>query len=156
MNWIHDRRRTAVAALTVLFSLAALVVPLPLSAFAAPAPQTREITIDARAFAYAPASIEIHRGDIVNLTLEAMDAAHGLSIDGYDINLQAEPGQSAHATFVADKAGRFKFRCSISCGPLHPFMIGELKVDPALPLGRALAAMLFATLGALAFFWRGP
>ncbi len=141
--------------ITVLLILAAMVVPLPLAAFSAPAPETREITVDARAFAYTPASIEIHRGDTVNLTLESMDAAHGLSIDGYEVNLQAEPGRSAHATFVADKVGKFKFRCSISCGPLHPFMIGELQVDPELPRGRALAVTLFAALGALAFFWRG-
>ncbi len=30
---------------------------------------------------------------------------HGLSIDGYDVNRQAEPGQSAYATFVANNAG---------------------------------------------------
>ncbi len=154
MIWIYDRRQVTIAVITVLFVIAAMVVPLPLTVFAAP-PQTRELTVDARTFAYTPASIEIHRGDTVHLTLEAMDAAHGLSIDGYDVNLQAEPGQSAHATFVADKEGKFKFRCSISCGALHPFMIGELHVDPELPFGRALTATLFATLGALAFFWRG-
>ncbi len=154
MIWIYARRQVAVVVITVLFVIAAMVVPLPLPAFAAP-PQTRDITVDARTFAYTPASIEIHRGDTVHLTLQAMDTAHGLSIDGYDVNLQAEPGQSAHATFVADRMGKFKFRCSISCGPLHPFMIGELRVDSKLPLGRALAATLFAALGALSFFWRG-
>ncbi len=148
-----DRRQIAIAVITMLLVIAALVVPLPLPAFTAP--RRRDITINARTFAYTPASIEIHRGDTVHLTLQAMDTAHGLSIDGYDVNLQAEPGQSAHATFVADRVGKFKFRCSISCGPLHPFMIGELRVDSKLPLGRALTATLFAALGALAFFWRG-
>ncbi len=141
----------AIAAITVLLIIAAMVVPLRGAAFAAQ-PQTRDITVDARAFAFAPASLQIHQGDTINLTLESLDAAHGLSIDGYDVNLQAEPGQSARATFVADKAGRFRFRCSLSCGPLHPFMIGELQVDPGFPLGRALAATLFTTIGALAFF----
>ncbi len=150
-----DRRQVAIAVITGLLIIAALAVPLPLPTFAASAPRTREITVDARAFAYTPASIEIHRGDTVNLTLESLDTAHGLAIDGYDVNLQAEPGQSAHTTFVADKEGKFKFRCSISCGPLHPFMIGELQIDPQFPLGRALAATLVATLGALVFFWRG-
>src|SRR5512135_2116377 len=101
-----DRRQITIATITILLIIAALVIPLP--AFAALAPQTRHITVDARTFAYAPASIEIHRGDTVILTLESMDAAHGLSIDGYDVNLQAEPGHSAHATFVADKEGKFK------------------------------------------------
>jgi heme/copper-type cytochrome/quinol oxidase subunit 2 len=148
---VQDRRQFSIAVITTLLIIAAMVIPLPVAA----APQTREITIDARAFAYSPASIEIHRGDTVNLTLEAMDAAHGLSIDGYDVDLQVEPSKSAQATFVADKEGKYKFRCSVTCGPLHPFMIGELQVDPQFPLGRALAATLIATIGALAFFWRG-
>jgi cytochrome c oxidase subunit II len=152
MLHFSDHRRVAIAVITILMIIAAMFVPLPISAVT---PQTREITIDARAFAYSPASIEIHRGDTVHVTLEAMDAAHGLSIDGYDVNIQAEPGQSAQATFVADKEGQFKFRCSVTCGPLHPFMIGELQVTPELPLARALAAMVIATLGALAFFWSG-
>ncbi len=90
---VRDRRQVSIALITTLLIIAAMVIPLPVAA----APQTREITIDARAFAYSPASIEIHRGDTVNLRLEAMDAAHGLSIDGYDVNLQAEPGKSAQA-----------------------------------------------------------
>lgn len=152
MKRVQGRRQVYIAVITVLSIIAAMIVPLPV---AASIPQTREITVDARAFAYEPGSVEIHRGDTVQLTLDALDAAHGLSIDGYDVNIQAEPGKSAHATFVADKEGTFKFRCSVSCGPLHPFMIGEMQVDPELPLGRALAATAIATVGALAFFWRG-
>ncbi len=151
MIHVPDRRQVAIAVITILMIIAAMFIPLPVSAAV---PQTREITIDARAFAYTPGSIEIQRGDTVQLTLEAMDAAHGLSIDGYDINIQAEPGKRAQVTFVADKEGKFKFRCSLACGPLHPFMIGEMQVTPEFPLLRALAAMAIATLGALAFFWR--
>jgi heme/copper-type cytochrome/quinol oxidase subunit 2 len=148
---VHDRRQVSIAVITILLIIAAMVIPLPVAAV----PQTREITIDARSFAYSPSSILVHRGDTVNITLEATDAAHGLTIDGYDVNIQAEPGQSAQATFVADKEGKYEFRCSVTCGPLHPFMIGEMQVDPEFPLGRALAATVIATVGALAFFWRG-
>ncbi len=147
----HDRRQVTIAVLTILLVIAAMLVPLP---FAASIPQTREIDVGARAFAYSPASIEVHRGDTVHLTLEAMDAAHGLSIDGYDVDLKAEPGQRAQATFVADKEGTYKFRCSLTCGPLHPFMVGEMQVDPESPLARALAATAIATVGAVVLFWR--
>lgn len=149
---VHDRRQVTIAVITVVLIIAAMLVPLPVAAYF---PQTREVTVDARAFAYQPGSIEIHRGDTVRLTLESLDAAHGLSIDGYDVNIQAEPGKSAQAVFVADKEGKFKFRCSLSCGPLHPFMIGEMRVDPEFPLGRALAAAVIAAIGALAYFWSG-
>ncbi len=64
---VQDRGQVSIAAITLLLIIAAMVIPLP----GAAAPQTREIRIDARAFAYSPSSIEIHRGDTVNLTLEA-------------------------------------------------------------------------------------
>jgi cytochrome c oxidase subunit II len=151
MTWIRDHRRACIAMLALLLVGAALFVPIPLGTAAA---QTREITVNARAFAYDPPSLQIRRGDTVTITLESMDAAHGLSIDGYDVNLQAEPGKSAQVTFVADREGTFKFRCSVTCGPLHPFMIGEMVVAPDIPFIRAMVATLIASLGALAFFWR--
>jgi hypothetical protein len=33
-------------------------------------------------------------------------------------------------------------------------MIGELSVDPDLPLARSVAITLITTIGALAFFWK--
>ncbi len=88
------------------------------------------------------------------MKLESTDAVHGLAVDGYDVNIQAEPGKSAEATFVADREGKFKFRCSVSCGALHPFLIGELQVSPEFPLARAIVATLIAALGALLYFWK--
>jgi heme/copper-type cytochrome/quinol oxidase subunit 2 len=151
MTWLHHRRQIGIAATTLLLIGAALLVPLPI---AAAAPQTRTIAMNARTFAFEPATVSVQRGDTVNIHFESLDAEHGLYIDGYDVNIQAEPGKSADAAFVADKEGRFKFRCSVSCGVLHPFMIGELSVDPDLPLARAVAATLITTIGALAFFWK--
>ena len=37
--------------------------------------------------------------------------------------------------------------CSVSCGPLHPFMIGELIVGPNVPLWRAVGAALVGLVG---------
>jgi cytochrome c oxidase subunit II len=148
---VHDRRQVSIAVITTLLIIAAFVIPLPVAASA----QTHDVRIDARSFGYSPATIQVHRGDTIHITLQSLDAAHGLSIDGYDVDIQAEPGKSAQATFVADKEGRYPFRCSVTCGPLHPFMIGALQVDPEFPLGRALAATVIATIGGLVFFWRG-
>lgn len=148
---VQDLRQVYIAVITVGLIIAAMLVPLP---SVADASSVRDLKIDARAFAYAPASIEIHQGDTVRLTLEALDAVHGLSVDGYDVNVQAEPGKSGHASFIADKQGKFKFRCSISCGPLHPFMIGEMVVTPEFPFIRAAAATLIAAIGGILFFAR--
>lgn len=151
MDWIRDRRKVLIATWTSLLVLVAMVVPLPI-ALAAGTPRT--IDIRARSFSYDPGTIQVHRGDTVTLKLESMDATHGLSIDGYPVELRAEPGQSAEATFVANREGTFRIRCSVTCGVLHPFMIGELQVTPDLTLGRALAATAIAAAGALAFFWK--
>lgn len=143
--------RLLVAASAACLMLAAIVLPLPLMASA---PQAHTLRVDAHTFAYEPSSISVQRGDTVTIQLEALDAVHGLYLDGYNVNLVAEPGKSATTTFLADKAGKFKFRCSIACGALHPFMIGELNVEPNTPLARALLITFAGVIGALALFWK--
>jgi heme/copper-type cytochrome/quinol oxidase subunit 2 len=146
-----NRRQLIIAAITLFLIVSAMLVPLPI---AASVPQAHTIDMTARQFAFEPASLDIQRGDTVTIHFESLDSAHGLSIDGYDVDLQAEPGKSAETTFVADKAGKFKFRCSVTCGILHPFMIGEMNVDPDFPFARAAAATVIVIAGALAFFWK--
>lgn len=132
------------AALTGLLALAALIAPLPKAASAA---AERTIVLDARMFAYTPGRLRVNQGDRVTLTLQSSDVVHGLYIDGYDVDIQAQPGQPAETTFVADRLGKFKFRCSVTCGAMHPFMIGELVVGPNIPFWRAVAALLIVSVG---------
>jgi heme/copper-type cytochrome/quinol oxidase subunit 2 len=149
----NSRGRTSrflIAASAACLMLAAIFMPLPAQAYL---PQTHLLHVNARAFAFEPASLVVRSGDTVTLELDALDTVHGLYVDGYDVNLVAEPGHGATATFVADKTGKFKFRCSIACGALHPFMIGELNVEPNLPFVRALLITLVGVIGALAWFW---
>ena len=150
--WLRGHRKTWIAASTALLTLAAIVVPWPIDTAAAP--QARKIDVTARQFAFEPATLDIQRGDTVTIHLESLDAAHGFSVDGYDVDIQAEPGKSAETTFIADKAGKFKIRCSVTCGVLHPFMIGEMTVEPDFPFAHAIAATIIASVGALALFWR--
>lgn len=112
----------------LLFVMAGLVVafaPLPVPATA---PQARTFRIDARQYAYSPSELKINAGDTVTIQLVSADVVHGLYVDGYDISVQADPGRSASLTFVADKPGSFRFRCNLTCGAMHPFMIGRLTV----------------------------
>jgi len=129
---------------TLILALLALVAPLPL---VEAAPADRQITLDARTFAFEPARVNVNRGDRVTLTLNATDVVHGVYVDGYGVNVVAEPGKPSETTFVADRAGKFRFRCSVTCGSLHPFMIGELVVGPNTPFWRAIAAVGIVTLG---------
>lgn len=124
-------------------ALLVLLVPVPF----APAPTTRDITVVARQFAFDPPVLHVNRGDRVRLTVQATDVVHGLHLDAYGRDLRVEPGVSRHVEFVADRSGKFRYRCSVTCGSLHPFMTGELIVGPNLTFVRAVGLTL-VVLGA--------
>ncbi len=127
----------------VIFLLAALLIAaLPVPVFASPTERT--LRVEAGGYAYSPAVLRVNPGDRVTIELVSKDVAHGLAIDGYPVDLRADPGQTARVTFVAGRAGTFKIRCSIACGNLHPFMTGKLEVGPNLLLLRAGGLALLA------------
>ena len=75
------------------------------------------------------------------------DVVHGLYVDGYDVSVEADPGQTKSLTFTADKPGSFRFRCNITCGAMHPFMIGKLYVGSNNWLYRSIGLALLAVVG---------
>ncbi len=89
----------------------------------------KEFTIWARQFDFTPAVITVQQGDHVRISLKTADVAHGFYIDGYDINIKVSGGETESVEFVADKAGTFKIRCSVTCGPFHPFVAGKFVVQ---------------------------
>ena len=113
-------------------------------------PQHRVITIDASQFSFDPGTVVVNRGDRVTLALRSTDVVHGLYLDGYELSMTADPGQPASLTFVADRPGAFRFRCSVPCGDIHPFMIGKLRVGTNWLLVRAVGLTLLAATWALA------
>ena len=129
-----------------------LLLPLPFSA----RPVTHQITINAEQFAFDPPVLRVKRGDQVLITLQATDVVHGFYLDGYGIEAPVEPGIAQHIEFVADKAGKYRYRCSVSCGTLHPFMIGELVVGPNLTFVRAVGLVLVVLAGTLFYLRRFP
>jgi len=133
-------------------ALAVLFSPVPALAD----PVTHEITITADQFAYDPPVLRVNRGDRVRLTLQAADVVHGFYLDSYDINTRIEPGISQQVEFVANRSGKFRYRCSVSCGSLHPFMIGELVVGPNTVWLRAVGLTLVALAASLFYLWRFP
>jgi heme/copper-type cytochrome/quinol oxidase subunit 2 len=143
------------AIIVVVFSLVGLLVlvaPWPGVILSA---GEREIHVLARDYAYSPGVIRVSRGDRVTLVLEAEDVTHGLYLDGYGVDLVAVPGRASRATFVADRPGKFRLRCSKVCGTLHPFMLGELVVTPNSPFWRAIGLAVLAAVGTVAFLWAG-
>ena len=133
-------------ALGILFAL-----PLVNSVSAAGQPVNQELTITAKSFGYEPATFSVNEGDHVKITLIAEDVSHGLYLDGYDINIIARPKENAKTEFVANKAGNFRYRCSETCGAMHPFMIGEMTVEPNSPLNVSLSLAGLVMIGTLAY-----
>src|SRR5512146_2343616 len=125
--------------------------PLP---FGYAKPAERILRIEASRFQYSPSILKVNPDDRVTIELVSQDVVHGLSIDGYDLSLSADPGQTAHLTFTADKAGSFRFRCIVPCGNLHPFMIGKLEVGPNLLFLRGIGLALLSLLAGIWRFWR--
>lgn len=128
-------------------------------------PRRHDITIVARQYRFEPERIEVQRGDEVRLRLGAVDTVHGFFLEGYGLEAEAQPGKLPfkvrragsgevfrpvdEIVFTADRPGKFRYRCSVTCGTLHPFMLGELVVRPNLPylagIGGAVGVLL-ATL----------
>jgi heme/copper-type cytochrome/quinol oxidase subunit 2 len=113
------------------------------------APQEKTFRIEARQFAYSPSELEVNPGDTITIQLVSVDVVHGLYIDGYDLSVEADPGQTATLTFIADKPGSFRFRCNVTCGAMHPFMIGKLTVGTNDWLLRSAGLAVIAVLGVL-------
>jgi heme/copper-type cytochrome/quinol oxidase subunit 2 len=117
-----------------------------LSAPSVSTPQERSITVRARQYGYDPEVIRINRGDTVRLRFISEDVVHGFYLEGYDLDVTifpmssnvelrrpSRPGkaeQVEEVVFRADRAGKFRYRCSRTCGVMHPFMLGELLVGP--------------------------
>jgi heme/copper-type cytochrome/quinol oxidase subunit 2 len=133
----------------LLFAMAGLVVafaPLPVPVIA---PQVRTFRIDARQFAYSPSELHVNPGDTVTIQLVSTDVVHGLYVDGYDISVEADPGQTTTLTFTAEKPGSFRFRCNVTCGVMHPFMIGKLNVGSNNWLFHSIGLALLAVVSVI-------
>ena len=120
-----------------------LFFPLPAGAQTT---QERVFRLEASRFAYTPAVLAVQPGDRVMIELVSTDVVHGLAIDGYDLQISAEPGQPASLSFLADRPGVFRLRCTQTCGAMHPFMLGKFRVGDSYLLwrGSGLAVLLAA------------
>ncbi len=121
----------------------------------------KEFTIWARQFDFTPAVITVQQGDHVRVNLKTADVAHGWYIDGYDVNIKVSGDKTESVEFVADKAGTFKIRCSVTCGPFHPFVAGKFVVEQSpniipwlIIAGVAAVAVVSIGMPASQLWWR--
>ncbi len=137
----------------ILLSLAlAVAVPLSIHLFPAKA-KTHAVALEAKKYGYSPSRIVVGKGDTIIFKPTSLDATHGFLLDGYPLEfimrkgatflkyswkddsggLQSDWDRVSEVELVATKAGKFTFRCTQTCGNLHPFMTGELIVKPNSP-----------------------
>jgi cytochrome c oxidase subunit II len=106
----------------------AAVLAASVAAAGEPVP-TRTIDVVASKYKFAPDTIEVTRGDLVELRLKSVDVEHGLGIKAFKVKvLIPEGGEVVTVRFVAAQAGTFDVACSEYCGKGHKQMKAKLIV----------------------------
>ena len=119
----------------------------------ASAPRSHSILVKAGQYAFDPPVIRVRRGDTLKLRFAAADVVHGFYLEGHDVDVTIPPlsrqvtVKRGGATQIAEevvvtagRSGKFRYRCSKTCGAMHPFMVGELIVGPNRLFGGAAGA----------------
>ncbi len=168
------KRRAIVLIVSAL--LVAVAVPLVLTGVPRQ-PRTHIIPLTAEKYGYSPGRIVVRQGDTVVIKPTSLDVTHGFFLDGYPIEViikqqgvaylkyewedddgktQSDWDKVSEVTFVAERAGKFTFRCHRTCGNLHPFMTGELIVQPNTAYHLFMALSVWLTFSMLLWFHTPP
>ena len=157
--------------LIVLTLVVAVAIPLSFQLLPAKT-RTHTLSLEAKKYGYSPSRIIVNKGDKIVLKPTSLDATHGFLLDGHPIEfimrkgatflkytwqdedgkLQADWDRVSEVEFVADKAGKFTFRCTQTCGNLHPFMTGELIVKPNNPYYLFISLSIWLVFSLLVYF----
>jgi len=157
--------------LIILTFIMAVAIPLSFQLFSSET-RTHTLSLEAKKYGYSPSRIIVNKGDKIVLKPRSLDATHGFLLDGYPVEfimrrgatslkytwededgkLQADWDRVSEVEFVADKAGKFTFRCTQTCGNLHPFMTGELIVKPNNPYYLFISLSIWLVFSLLVYF----
>jgi plastocyanin len=109
----------------------------------------KEFNLKIAQYRFTPDTLRVDTGDRVRINLDSTDATHGFYIDGYGLNTLVPEKENKTVEFVADRAGAFRIRCSGTCGPFHPFMIGRFVVGENRLFWWGMAATILLPAAAL-------
>jgi polyferredoxin len=157
--------------LIILTLVVAVAIPLSFQLLPAET-RTHTLSLEAKKYGYSPSRIIVNQGDKIVLKPTSLDATHGFLLDGHTIEfimrkgvtflkytwededgkLQADWDRVSEVEFVAEKAGKFNFRCTQTCGNLHPFMTGELIVKPNNPYYLFISLSIWLMFSLLVYF----
>ncbi len=92
------------------------------------APGARRIEVDATSFAFDPDEITVTAGEDVAIVLSSDDLLHDFAIDGIDVHVAADRGETAEGGLRADDPGEYTYYCTIT-GHREAGMEGALVVE---------------------------
>ncbi len=90
-----------------------------------------DIRMTAKKYEFNPSVIRVRQGERVRLLITTLDRKHGIQIKEFGVKVVLPKKEETVVEFGADKAGEFKFKCSVRCGWHHGRMKGKLIVEPA-------------------------
>jgi len=161
-------------AYALIFAGLVLAISIPIAfRFLPHKNRTHTISLTAKKYGYSPSRIVVNKGDTVVVKPTSLDVTHGFLLDGYpvefiikhegvnylkytweddDKKIHTDWDKVNKIEFKAGKSGKFTFRCTQTCGNLHPFMTGELIVRPNTPYLLFVSLSIWLTLSLLLLF----
>ena len=88
----------------------------------------RRIEVNATSFAFDPAEIEVTAGEDVAIVLSSEDIVHDFTVDGLDVHVAADRGETVEGGLRVDEPGEYTYYCTIA-GHREAGMAGTLIVE---------------------------
>lgn len=136
--------------------------------WSSPEPTRHDIFIKARQYAFEPSVIRVNRGDTLHIKLASLDVVHGFFLEGHDVDAEIFAQQKTfnmrhpetgkgwsevdELVLITNRRGKFRYRCSHTCGSMHPFMQGELIVQPNTPYHAGVGGVFGLFIGMMWLF----
>ena len=90
-----------------------------------------EFAVAARRYAFEPATLEVHQGDLIRITLRTEDIPHSFVIDALRVARRVTPDHPVTLEMFADQAGVFPFYCNLTledgCGDMRGRLVVRLE-----------------------------
>ena len=87
--------------------------------------ESASVEVSAADFSFTPEAVSVPAGAEITVTFtNDGKAPHTMTASDLDLDIAADPGESADGTFTAPDSGSVDFHCEI-----HPDMTGQIVVD---------------------------
>lgn len=88
----------------------------------------REIEVIGSSFKFEPGDITVTAGEDVAIVLSSTDLLHDFTVDGLDVHVAADTGETVAGGLRADEPGQYTYYCTIA-GHREAGMEGTLIVE---------------------------